>query len=123
MTIEDNVKLHLQELEALDEKRLEAQQALECYQVRMSKAFDKHVKPRSFQVGDLVLTVRRPVIIMRHTGNMFTSKWDGPYIVKEVYTNGTYKIVDRDGLKIGPINDKFLKKFYAYRPYVTKKTI
>ncbi|KAA0065550.1 uncharacterized protein E6C27_scaffold638G00560 [Cucumis melo var. makuwa] len=37
-----------QELEALDEKRLKAQQALECYQARMSKAFDKHVKPHSF---------------------------------------------------------------------------
>ncbi|TYK16412.1 uncharacterized protein E5676_scaffold21G002070 [Cucumis melo var. makuwa] len=56
LTTEDNVKLRLQELEVLDEKRLEAQQALECYQVRMSKAFDKHVKPRSFHVGDLVLT-------------------------------------------------------------------
>ena len=45
LTIEDNVKLRLQELEALDEKRLEAQQALECYQARMSKAFDKHINP------------------------------------------------------------------------------
>ncbi|TYK00489.1 uncharacterized protein E5676_scaffold169G00980 [Cucumis melo var. makuwa] len=113
LTTEDNVKLRLQELEALDEKRLEAQQALECYQTRMSKAFDKHVKPRSFQVGDLVLAVRRPIITTRHTGNKFTPKLDEPYIVKKVYKNGTYKIVDRDGLKIGPINEKFLKKFYA----------
>ena len=111
-TTEDNVKLHLQELEALDEKRLEAQQALECYQVIMSKAFDKHVKPRSFQVCYLVLVVRRPIITTRHTRNKFIPKWDGPYIVKEVYINGVYKIVDRDGLKIVPINDKFLKKFY-----------
>ncbi|XP_038885991.1 uncharacterized protein LOC120076296 [Benincasa hispida] len=51
LTTEDNAKLRLQELEALNEKQLEAQQALECYQARMSKAFDKHVKPRSFQVG------------------------------------------------------------------------
>ncbi|XP_038885779.1 uncharacterized protein LOC120076069 [Benincasa hispida] len=106
-------KLLLQELEALDEKRLEAQQALECYQARMSKAFDKHVKPRFFQVGDLVIAVRRPIITTRHTGNKFTPKWDGPYVVKEVYTNGAYKIVDQDGLRIGPINGKFLKKFYA----------
>ncbi|KAA0031666.1 uncharacterized protein E6C27_scaffold139G004460 [Cucumis melo var. makuwa] len=100
-------------VEALDEERLEAQQALECYQARMSKAFDKHVKPRSFLVGELVLAIRRPIITTRHTGNKFTSKWDGPYIVKEVYTNGAYKIVDRDKLKIGPINGKFLKNFYA----------
>ncbi|KAA0042174.1 gypsy-like retrotransposase [Cucumis melo var. makuwa] len=54
LTTDDNVKVRLQELETLDEKQLEAQQALECYQARMSKAFDKHVKPRSFQVGDLL---------------------------------------------------------------------
>ena len=31
LTDEDNAKLRLQELEALDEKQLEAQQCLECY--------------------------------------------------------------------------------------------
>ena len=98
LTIEDNAKLRLQELEALDKKLLEAQQALECYQARMSKAFDKHVKPRSFQVIDLVLVIRRPITTTRHTGNKFTPKCDGPYIIKEVYTNGTYKIIDQDRL-------------------------
>ncbi|XP_050944077.1 uncharacterized protein LOC103493258 [Cucumis melo] len=98
LTIEDNAKLRLQELEALDEKRLEAQQALECCQARMSKAFDKHVRPRSFQVGDLVLAVRRLIIMTRHTGNKFIPKWDRPYIVKEVFTNEAYQIIDQDGL-------------------------
>ena len=77
----------------------------------MFKAFDKHVKPHSFQVVDQVLAVRRPIITPRHTENMFTPKWDGPYIVKEVYTSGPYKIIDREGLKIDLINDNFLKKF------------
>ena len=77
----------MQELEALDEKRLEAQQRLECYQAHLSSAFNKRVKPRSFQVGDLVLAVQRPIITTHRTGNKFTSKWDGPYVVQEVYTN------------------------------------
>ncbi|XP_050941581.1 uncharacterized protein LOC103501632 [Cucumis melo] len=50
LTTEDNAKLRLQELEALDEKRLEEQQALECYQARMSKAFDKQVRPDHFKL-------------------------------------------------------------------------
>jgi hypothetical protein len=37
---EDNVRLRLEELEALDEKRLEAQQRLECYQARLCRAFN-----------------------------------------------------------------------------------
>ncbi|KAM1166245.1 hypothetical protein PS1_025876 [Malus domestica] len=58
LTEKENAKLRLQELEALDERRLEAQQHLECYQARLSKAFNKKVRPRSFQTGDLVLALR-----------------------------------------------------------------
>ncbi|XP_070022468.1 uncharacterized protein [Nicotiana sylvestris] len=42
----------------------------------------------------------------------FTSKWDGPYVVQEAYSSGAYKLVDADGMRIGPINGKFLKKYY-----------
>ncbi|KAM2415787.1 hypothetical protein ACFX1X_002106 [Malus domestica] len=112
LTDEENAKLHLQELEALDEKRLEAQQHLECYQARLSKAFNKKVLPRSFQMGDLVLSLRRPIITTHKTKSKFTSKWDGPYVVQEVYTNGAYLIIAEDGLKIGPINGRFLKRYY-----------
>ncbi|CAL9014029.1 unnamed protein product [Prunus brigantina] len=113
LTDEENAKLCLQELEALDEKRLEAQQRLECYQARLSNAFNKKVRPRSFQVGDLVLALRRPIITTHKTGSKFTSKWDGPYVVQEVYTSSAYKIIAEDGLRIGPINGKFLKRYYA----------
>ncbi|KAM1112717.1 hypothetical protein ACFX13_046395 [Malus domestica] len=112
LTDEENAKLRLQELEALDEKRLEAQQHLECYQARLSKAFNKKVLPRPFQMGDLVLSLRRPIITTHKTKSKFTSKWDGPYVIQEVYTNGTYLIMAEDGLKIGPINGRFLKRYY-----------
>ena len=42
---EDNVHLRLEELEALDEKRLGAQQRLKCYQARISRTFNKKVRP------------------------------------------------------------------------------
>ncbi|KAM1069500.1 hypothetical protein ACFX2B_001346 [Malus domestica] len=112
LTDEENAKLRLQELEALDEKRLEAQQHLECYQARLSKAFNKKVLPRSFQMGDLVLSLRMPIITTHKTKSKFTSKWDGPYVLQEVYTNGAYLIMVEDGLKIGPINGRFLKHYY-----------
>ncbi|XP_071917153.1 uncharacterized protein [Coffea arabica] len=110
---EDNVRLRLEELETLDEKRLEAQQRIECYQARLSKAFNKHVRPRSFQIGELVLAVRRPIILTHGGQKKFTPKWDGPYVVREVYTNGSYKLVAEDGLRVGPINGKYLKRYYA----------
>ncbi|XP_019155153.1 PREDICTED: uncharacterized protein LOC109152024 [Ipomoea nil] len=106
LTDEENAKLRLAELEALDEKRLQAQESLECYQARMSRAFNKRVRTRSFQIGDKVLAVRRPIIVTRKTGHKFTSRWDGPYVILEVYTSGAYKLISEDGLKIGPINGR-----------------
>ena len=61
MTKKDNDRLRLQELEALDEKRLQAQQHIELYQARISKAFKKKVKQRIFQKWHLILSVRRPM--------------------------------------------------------------
>ncbi|XP_070022108.1 uncharacterized protein [Nicotiana sylvestris] len=60
ITDEENARLRLAELEALDEKRLEAQQSLKW---------------------------------------KFTSKWDGPYVVREAYSSGDYKLVDADGMR------------------------
>ncbi|XP_070031804.1 uncharacterized protein [Nicotiana tomentosiformis] len=41
LTSEENAQLRLAELEALAEKRLEAQQKLECYQARLARAFNQ----------------------------------------------------------------------------------
>jgi len=71
MTKEDNDRLRLQELKALDEKRLQAQQYIELYQVQILKASDKKVKQRVFQKGDLVLAVRRLMIMTHKTNGKF----------------------------------------------------
>ena len=44
MADEEKHRLHLQELEALDDKRLQAQQQIELYQARIFKAFNKRVR-------------------------------------------------------------------------------
>jgi hypothetical protein len=43
----------------------------------------------------------------------FQPKWEGPFIVETVYSNGAYRLVDQHGHKLMmPINGKFLKKYY-----------
>ena len=59
-----------------------------------------------------MLAVRRPIIVSHKTRSKFTSKWDGPYVAKEVYTNDAYKITDADGVHVGLINGKFLKRYH-----------
>jgi len=63
----ENAQVRLAELEALDERQLMTQQKLEIYQAQMAGGFNKRVKFRSFDVGDLVLTITMPIVINRKT--------------------------------------------------------
>lgn len=54
----DSIHQHrLEELEELDEKKLQAQKSNKLYQARISKAFNGKVKHKVFHQGNLVLTV------------------------------------------------------------------
>ncbi|KAG9458214.1 hypothetical protein H6P81_002722 [Aristolochia fimbriata] len=105
LTTEECAQLRLAELESLDEQRLEAQQRLECYQSRMTRAFNK-------KKGDLVLAVRRPMLFTSKIGGKFAPQWEGPYVIQEAYTNGAYKLVTANGSELPITNGKFLKRFY-----------
>ena len=71
---DENTQVRLAELEALDERWLMARQRLEIYHAQMVGAFNKRIKFDSFDVGDLVLTIRRPIVINRKTQGKFESK-------------------------------------------------
>ncbi|CAL9018684.1 unnamed protein product [Prunus brigantina] len=111
---DENANVRLAELEALDEKRLAAQQRLEIYQAQVAGAFNRKVKFRSFSIGDLVLTVRRPYVITRKMHGKFEPKWEGPYVITKVFSKGAYELSNAEGKCVYPcVNGKFVKKFYA----------
>jgi len=105
--------LRLQELEGLDDKLLQAQQQIELYQARIFRAFNKKVREQIFKKGDLILAVKRPMVMTHKTKRKFQPKWERPFIVESAYSNGAYRLItsDNDTL-IMPINDRFLKKYY-----------
>ncbi|XP_062081027.1 uncharacterized protein LOC133785828 [Humulus lupulus] len=114
MTPNDNVQVRLAELEALDEKQLVGQQKLEIYQAQVAEPFNKKVKFICFSVGDLVLAVKRSVVITRRMKGKFEAKWEGPYVVTKVFLRGAYVLSDSEGRRIYPCaNRKFIKKFYT----------
>ena len=43
----------------------------------------------------------------------FQPKWEGPFVIKTVYSNGAYHLTNPNGdILIIPIDDKYLKKYY-----------
>ena len=114
MTDEENAALRLEELESLDEKRLRTQQCLEMYRARMSRAYNKLVRNRTFEVGDLVLALRRPTIISYKHKRKFDPIWEGPYAIEIVYDGGAYQLVNSEGERpMPPINGRHLRRYYA----------
>jgi len=71
---EEKHQLRLQELKALNNKRLQAQQQIELYQARISRAFNKKVKDRTFKKDDLVLAARKPMVMTHNTKGKFQLK-------------------------------------------------
>ncbi|XP_077215936.1 uncharacterized protein LOC143850590 [Tasmannia lanceolata] len=101
-----------QELHMIDEKRLKALYHVQGYQRRIEKAFNKKVRIRDLQKGDLVLkTFRASVYDPR---GKFKPNWTGPYIVDEVLPGKVVRLLDQNGEKLTkPTNLDQLKKYYA----------
>ena len=80
----------------------------ETHKKRVKAQYGKNVHPRSFQLGDLVLTYDQ------HYDKLGKGKsesmWHGPYIVNKVLEKGAYELVDYDGISLGePQNRLYLK--------------
>ena len=89
----------LANLDLLEEKRERARIKEETYKRSMVKSYNKKVKPRSLQVGDLVL---RKVILATKVSKhgKLAAKWEGPYVVTRVSRPGTYYLRTSDGMEL-----------------------
>jgi hypothetical protein len=103
----------LEDVDVLEEERLDAVIQAARYQQTLRRYHDKAVRQRSFSVGDLVL--RR--ILTGEGRHKLSPLWEGPFIVAEVTRPGSYRLTQMDGTEIGNSwNIEHLRKFYPY-PY------
>ncbi|PKI46552.1 hypothetical protein CRG98_033056 [Punica granatum] len=79
-------KRRYEQLNFIDEKRLKALCHGQCYQQRMARAFNARVRHRDFSPGDLVL--RKVLHVTPDSRGKFSYKYDGPFVVKEVFSGG-----------------------------------
>ena len=78
----------------------------------MMRAHDKKVRPRQFREGDLVLKKILPN--QQDQRGKWTPNWDGPYVVKKVFSRGALILIEMDGNDLpSPINSDAMKKYYA----------
>ena len=106
------VQARYDQLNLIDEKRLAAVCHGQLYQKRVKKSFDKKVRPREFHEGDLV--VKKIISVQRDHRGKWMPNYEGPYIVKKVFSGGALILTTMDGEELSlPVNSDAVKIFYA----------
>jgi hypothetical protein len=96
----------------LDETHRDTTLVIEAQKKRVKAQYEKHVNPRIFSEGDLVLLYEQDRDMLGD--RKFEAMWRGPYIVRRVLEKGAYELVDYDGIPLSePRNGLYLKKYYA----------
>ncbi|OMO51340.1 hypothetical protein CCACVL1_29842 [Corchorus capsularis] len=104
----------LLDLEAIDEKRSKAKENGKKYQDGMALLYNRLVKKRTFSAGQLVLKAADHIRRNLAKPSKFAANWEGPFIIKEAFDNGYYKIEAQDGSpRLELINAKWLKPYYC----------
>ena len=99
------------QLTLLDEKRVKAMYHSQLYQKRIARAYNRKIKPGKIKKGDLVLKLTRP--IMTDSRGKFKPNWEGPYLVKKLFSKGVATLSDLEGNEFKePINLDKLKKYF-----------
>nr|XP_010314407.1 uncharacterized protein LOC104645084 [Solanum lycopersicum] len=105
------IKTWLEQLSLIDEKRLTSVCHGQLYQRRMARAYNKKVRPRHFEEGQLVL--RRILPHHAETKGKFSPKWRGPFVVKRVLPNGALYLADIEGkVTETVVNADAVKRYY-----------
>jgi hypothetical protein len=87
----------LEDIDVLEEERLNTVIQSARYQQTLRRYHDKAIRHRSFVVGDLVL--RR--ILTREGRHKLSPLWEGPFVVAKVTRPGSYQLTQMDGTEVG----------------------
>ncbi|XP_074318676.1 uncharacterized protein LOC141655498 [Silene latifolia] len=95
--IEDRNQVEMaSNLDTIDELRTSAQIRMASYRQTVARSYNKNVKVRTLQVGDLVMRK-----VLQNTKNREAGKFaynlEGPYQVESIVGNGAYRLMTMEG--------------------------
>jgi hypothetical protein len=107
-------KKRLLDLSFLDEWRNEAYENARLFKETVKQWHDKRILKREFHVGEKVLLYRSCLIFF---AGKLLSKWEGPFIIEEVYRSGAIKIASLKDNTMQVVNGQRLKHYIAGDSY------
>jgi hypothetical protein len=107
-------KKRLLNLSSLDEWRNEAYENAKLFKEKVKQWHDKRILKREFHVGEKVLLYRSR---LRFFVGKLLSKWEGPYVIEEVYRSSAIKIASLKDNTTQVVNSQRLKHYIAGDSY------
>ena len=106
---EEQLRLNL---DLIDEVKTDAKHRTVRYKNLMARQYDAMVKPRRFNIGDLVLK-KVPLATKYPAHGKLGPNWEGPYKVINCKRQGSYYLEALDGRKLElPWNVEHLRRYY-----------
>lgn len=113
LSAKEYTDLMMDKLEEAQEGRFQAMTEIEKEKLQTAKAYNKRVKEKSFQVGNLVW---KTILSLRTWDNKF-GKWSpsskGPYKVMSIVPGNAYFVETLEGKNLPKaLNGKYLKRYF-----------
>jgi hypothetical protein len=100
-------------IDEVTDKRMIALGAIEKDKIMVARAYNKKVKAKSFQVGDLVWKTILPLRNKDRKFGKWSPSWEGPYKVKHVMSGNAYLLQTLQGKDLPKaLNGRFLKQYH-----------
>jgi hypothetical protein len=101
LTLTDYYNAMMDNIDEVTDKRVIALGVIEKDKIMVARAYNKKVKAKSFQVGDLVWKTFLPLRNKDRKFGKWSPSWEGPYKVKQVVSGNAYLLQTLQG-KIYP---------------------
>ena len=96
----------------MDEVRDQAAQRMAKYRQKIAEYYNRRVKLKKFNIGDLVLRKVTPATKDPAQGKLGPN-WEGPYRVVHYSRKGSYHLEDTEGKRLPrPWNVEHLKRYF-----------
>ena len=100
-------------VEDLTELRLWSLEKIKENKAKVARAYNKKVKPKDFQVGELVWEAVLPLGTKDRKYGKWSPTWHGPYKVDQVLPGNAYMLEELDCVKFPvAVNGQHLKKYF-----------
>jgi hypothetical protein len=105
--------LMMDNIDEITNKRMRTLKEIDKDKAIVVRAYNKKVRPKTFQVGELVWKIILPLGTKKTKFEKLSPSWEGPYKIVKVFARNSYMMESLQGTRLPrTLNGRYLKKYY-----------